>query len=261
MTEDRKPELNNDLIYKALELEIKALEATPDPDKWKRIAAALEKEKDIPSSYVNRFKWSRVAVAAAACLVLVVSGIGLVRNLNITMTPLADDAAVPEAADEVEIFHMDEEPVVDEEPVDIEIMEEDTARATYEGIPPVGEVDPDPPAWPESLPGDYYLSTVVLLVEAGDPVYSGALYHNGSADLLLVKKDPFKKDLFGFINHIGEHIQLDVQDFERFNGFIRFTAGEKLGLAWQDAGRNQALIVLSGQEAKEKLKIIAASLN
>jgi len=255
MTEDRKSELKNELICKALELEIEALEAPPEPGKWERIAAALEKEKDIPSSYVNRFKWSRVAVAAAACLVLVVSGIGLVRNLNITITPLADDAAVPEAADEVEIFHMDEEPV------DIEIMEEDTARATYEGMPPVGEIDPNPPAWPESLPGDYYLSTTVLLSEAGDPVYSAALYHNGSADLLLVKKDPFEKDIFGFIDHLGGHIQLDVQDIKRVNGFIRFTAGEKLGLAWQDAGRNQALLVLSGQEAKEKLKTIAASLN
>ena len=255
MTEDRKPELNNELICNALELEIKALEAPPDPDKWERVASALEKDKDIRLFHLSRFNWSRVAIAAAACLVLVVSGIGLVRNFDITMTPLADDAAVPEGADEVEIFHMDEESA------DMEIMEEDPDRATYEGIPPVGVIDPSPPAWPESLPGDYYFSTAVILLEAGDPVYSGALYHNGSADLLLVKKDPLEKDLFGFIEHLGGHMQLDMRDVERVNGFVRFVAGEKPGLAWQDESRNQALLVLSGQEAKEKLKVIAASLD
>jgi len=255
MTEARKSELNDELIRKALELEIKAFEAPPDPGKWKKVASAIEKEKCIRSSRLNRFNWSRVAIAAAACLVLVVSGIGLVRNLNITMTPLADDAAVPEAADEVEVFNMDEEAA------DMEIMEEDPDRATYEGVPPVGEIDPSPPDWPESLPGNYHFGNAVLLVKAGDPVYRGAVYHNGSTDLLLVKKDPLEKDLFGFIDHLGEHIQLDMQDIKRVNGFVRFTAGEKLGLAWQDDGRNQALLVLSGQEAKEKLIAIAASLN
>lgn len=255
MTEDRKPELINELICKALELEIKALEAPPDPDKWERVASAIENDKIIRSSRLNHFNWSRAAIAAAACLVLVVSGIGLVRNFDITMTPLADDAAVPEAADEVEIFHMDEESA------DMGIMEEDNARAVYEGAPPVGEIDPYPPDWPESLPGDYYFTNAVLLVEAGDPVYSGALYHNGSADLLLVKKEPLEKDLFGFIDHLGGHMQLDVQEIKRVNGFVRFVAGEKLGLAWQDESRNQALLVLSGQEAKEKLKVIAASLD
>ncbi len=255
MTDDKKLELNNELIRKALELEINALEAPPDPDKWKKVASALEKEKDF--SYPNKtiFNWSRVAVAAAACLVLVVSGIGLVRNLNVTITPLADDAAVPEAADEVEVFHMDEEPA------EMEIMEEDTDRTVYEGVPPVGEIDPSPPEWPETLPGDYYLSAALLLVEAGDPVYSAALYHNGSADLLLVKKDPPEKDLYGFIGHIGEHMQVAVQDVKNVNGFVRFTAGQKLGLAWQENSRNQALLVLSGEETKEELKSIAASLN
>ena len=254
MTEDRKSELNDELIRKALELEIKAFEAPPDPDKWERVASALEKEKDTRSTRLNRFNWSRVAIAAAACLVLVVSGIGLVRNLDITMTPLADDAAFPEADDEVEIFHMDEETA------DMEIMEEDAVRTTDEDAPPVGEIDPNPPQWPESLPGNYSFSTAVLLTEAGEPLYSGAVYYNSSANLLLVKKEFSEKDLYGFIEHLGGHIQLDIKDVERVNGKVRFTAGEKPGLAWQDDGRNQALLVLSGQEAKEELKAIAASL-
>ncbi len=252
MTENRKSELNDKMIRKALELELKSLEATPDQEQWKRVESALEIKRP---ARVNRFKWNRVAIAAAACLVLIVSGIGLVRNFNLTMVPLADDAAIPEVADEVEIFH------TDEESADMEIMEEDTARAVYEGLPPAGEIDPTPPDWPESLPGDYIFSDAVLLTKAGDPVYSGAVYHNGSVDLLLVKKDPLEKDLFGFIDHLGGHMQLDMQDVERVNGFVRFTAGEKMGLAWQDNSRNQALLVLSGKEAKEVLKTIAASLD
>ncbi|MGM0651219.1 MAG: hypothetical protein ACQES4_00315 [Bacillota bacterium] len=253
MTEKRKSELNDELICNALELELQSLEAPPDQKKWERIESALQNEKNGYPSGLSRFNWSRAAVAAAACLVLVVSGIGLVRNLNISMTPLADDA-VPEAADEVEILH------TDEEPAEVEIMEEDAVRAADEDAPLAGEIDPVPPDWPDSLPGNYRFSTAVLFTAGGEPIYRGAIYQNRNADLLLVKKEPFQKDLFGFIDHLGGHIQLDVEDVDSVDGFVRFMVDEKPGLAWQDDSRNQALLVLSGQESRETLKTIAVSL-
>ncbi len=251
MPDNAKTDLSDNLIREALRQEINCVEAPPGDRVWKNIATSLDKSR--PSLKRRSFNWSRAAVVAAACLVIVLGGIGIFRNLDMSL-PIADPGFAPEAADEVGVLD------VESEAGQIEALDEDKARDVVDYGLPFGEADSMPPDWPLTLPGNYNLGETLLLTEAGEPLYRGAIYYNGTNDLLLVKEKNANKDLFVFINHLGTHMQLVLKDLKETNGFVRFNAGELPGLAWQDNGRNQALVVLSGQVMQGELKNIASAI-
>ncbi len=251
MPENNNRAISDDLIREALVREIDCVESSPSEDTWKKIESSLQKTR--PSSKQRWFTWSRAAALAAACLVMVLGGIGIYRNLE-TAVPLADSEIAPEEAEDVGIFGVEdgvEQPGV---------LEEGTGRAVPGLELVIGEPDPAPPDWPHSLPGDYTLGETILITEAGDPFYSGAVYYYANTSLLLVEEETVGKDLAEFIDHLEGHLQVALLDLEEVNGFIRFTVDERLGLAWQKNDRNQALVVLSGFEAKGELKNIARSI-
>ena len=247
---DHKNKLDNNLIKEALRREMDSIDAPPAGRAWQNIELALEKHRS--PARQRSFVWSRAAAVAAACLVLVLGGIGIYRSFDIM--PLADFGAAPEASDEVGLLTVDE---AADQP---EIIEEDTAREQYIQEPPVGEVDLSPPDWPASLPGNYILGDTVTLSEEGEPGYAGAVYYSPDVDLLLVKKETGDQELSGFLELLGVHIEADIRDIDEINGFVYFTAGELSGLAWHENGRYQALLVLSGEMVQEELEDLAAAM-
>ncbi len=253
MSGNKRAEINDALIREALQQEIDCVEVLAKDRTWENITSSLDKKR---SSVKRRsFTWSRAAAVAAACLVLVLGGIGIFRNLDMGV-PLADTETVPEAADEFGVLEVEEKT---DQPGD---FNDSLRHAEDEDSEfPIVKADPSPPDWPSELHGDYMLGEALLLTGAGQPNYSGAIYFNGGVSLLLVEKEINEKDLFGFTEHLGGHMQVALQDIERANGFIRFSVNERIGLAWQKDDRNQALLVLSGNVEKQELKNIAASID
>ncbi len=251
MSGEKRMDISDDLIREALQQEVDCIEVPGKERAWKNITSSLEKKRS--SVKKRRFTWSRAAAVAAACLIVVLGGIGIFRNLE-TGIPLADTDMVSETADEVGVLEVEDEAVQPE-------VFDDSLRHTEDSEFPIGKADLSPPDWPSVLPGDYRLGEALLLTGAGEPAYSGAVYFNGGVSLLLVEKEINEKDLLGFTEHLGSHMQVALQDIERANGFIRFSVNERIGLAWQKGGRNQALLVLSGHVAKQELKNIAASID
>lgn len=250
MPEKSKVDYYDSLIREALEMEIDAIEAPSGERAWKNIELSLAKSR----TSVRRplFTWGRAAVLAAACLVFVLGGIGVLRVIDPAIH-LADSEVADEAATEVGLLEADNEVEQFAAP------EEEIPRVEADYDVSFGDFDPAPPDWPVMLPGDYYPSENILLNRAGPPVYSAAIYYGASADLLLVKKKNAHLNLFDFVNHLGGHMQIGIEDLEEINGFVSFKAGDYKGLAWQLNGRSQALLVLSGFVAKEELEAIAAS--
>ncbi len=252
MSEKNKMDIKDDLIREALRQEIDCVKAPPADRVWKNISLSLEKPR--PSKKRRSFNWNRAAAVAAACLVITMAGVGVFRSMDIS-APLADPGIALEATDEAGVLE------VESEDREIEVFDEDMPLEAAENGLPFGEPDPVPPDWPLSLPGNYILGETLLLTEGGAPFYRGAIYHSGAKELLFVKKKNLNKDLFDFINHLGGHMQVAFYDLEETNGFVRFSAGDLLGLAWQKNGRNQALLVLSGYVLKQDLKNIVHEID
>lgn len=252
MSENNKMDTIDDLIREALRQEIDCVKTPPADRAWKKISSSLEKPRS--SARRRNFNWNRAAAVAAACLVITLAGIGVFRSIDMSL-PLADPGIAPEAADEVGVLEVES---ADKE---IEVFDEEVPREDAEHILPFGVPDPEPPDWPLTLPGNYILGETLLLTEADEPFYRGALYYNGANELLFVKKKNSNKDIFAFIYHLGGHMQVASYDLEETNGFVRFSAGDLSGLAWQKNGRNQALLVLSGYVLKQDLKNIVREID
>lgn len=252
MPDKSSPNLNDDLIREAVKQEIEYIEAPPAGPAWARIESRLEQPRSSIKKRRFSLTWSRAAAVAAACLILTLGGIGIYRTVDFS-APLADLGMAPESADEVGALRTDNDSFEADEP-------EETVADSDRQVT-LAEADPLPPDWPVVLPGDFRLSEELLLVDAGAPEYSGAIYHNDGMTLLLVKSEDPGEDIHTFLNHLDDHLMLELHDLERTNGFIRLTVEDRPGLAWQDNGVNQALLVLFGFIPEEDLEEIAASLD
>lgn len=253
MPEKRNLKLNDDLIRKAMALEIDCIEAKQAGKAWQRIESHLEQPRPSYRRRIFSFTWGRAAAVAAACLVLVVGGLGIFRTVQFAV-PLADSDMPAEQANEVGVLRVEDDADLFEAP------EEEAERGDLDLQFFLGEPDPMPPAWPPILPGNYFLDGEIIFVEAGEPEYQGAIYLSSDAGLLLVKSEVPGEGIPVFLEHLGDHIQVDLQDLDKKNRFTLLRVEERPGLAWPDNGGSRALLVLFGDIAEEELKRIAAFL-
>lgn len=245
------------LIREAVKDEIESIEAPSTGLAWRKIESQVTNTR--PSSAGPfRFNWSRAAAVAAACLILVLGGFGLFRNLQSTV-PLADSYEPSAAVEEVGILEFEDEA---EETFTLEVDDSsDQPDALPEQVIARSAPDPSPPAWSETLDGDYSFGQALLLPEAETPLYRGAIYYSDDIDLLLVKSKGTVTSMQVFLDQLEEYMHLSLDNVKEINGFVSFTVEERPGLAWEDNGYSQALLVLSGYLVEDELTKIASGIN
>lgn len=252
-----REDLLENIIREAVYSEIEAID-TPAVDRaWKKIEPKLINTR--PSSARSvRFNWSRAAVLAAACLVIVIGGFGIFINIQ-TSAPLADSYEAADAIEEVGAL------VFEDEAEETFTLEADDRAALPEAPPDqviaLSEPDPAPPDWSETLDGDYSFGQALLLPEAEEPLYRGAIYYSDDIDLLLVKSKGTVTSMQVFLEQLEEYMNFSLENVREINGFISFTVEERPGLAWNDNGHSQALLVLSGHLVEDELAKIASGIN
>jgi hypothetical protein len=273
VAEKQRPELIDELIREAIALELDCIE-TPSAEKaWAGIRAGLEHSRT-PAARKAYFTWSRLAAVAAACLIIVAGGIGLLRS-----TPLAVPAADSEisySADD----HMSARDMEGEEDIFTAMQEngvqEDAGQegaGQENGIKAAERVDevdqplifgePDQMAadWPLVISENLFLTGIIDYTAGGEPFHQGGVYTGDDTELLLVRTEVTAgEDIALFIDQLEAHMETEIGDSGELNGFIQIETDELTGLAWQDSGLNQALIVLSGEITDEELISILLSL-
>lgn len=250
MNGDNNYKLSDDLIREALHRDFELIKLPPAEKAWRRIETGLERgPKSVRSR--PRYSWSRYALAAAACLLIALGGLGILR-LDWFGSPLADADLQPAApAEEIAILEMDREE-------ELFLLEEDVRRQDVPGelfFP--GEPDPLPPDWPQTLNDHFILDQPLILTAGSEPYYRGAVYLSPAVSLLMVKSRTEGEEVPDFVDHLGRHMEAEPLLVDRSNGYYYFEAAEQPGLAWRRGDRNQALLVLSGTIEFELLKKLA----
>ncbi|MGM0687976.1 MAG: hypothetical protein ACQESO_00155 [Bacillota bacterium] len=254
MSKKSNLKLYDDLIRKAVAMEIDCIEVEQAGKAWQNIESKLEQSRPSYRPRFLGFTWGRAAAVAAACLVLVAGGLGIFRTAQHSV-PLADSEMPAEQADEIGVLRVEDD-------VDLtETTEKEAGRGEHDLQVFLGVPDPMPPAWPQSLPGDYMLDEEIIFIEAGEPEYRGAIYFSSNTALLLVKSEVHGQGIPEFLDHLGDHIKAELGDIDLLNRYTYISVEEHPGLAWQDNGGSQALLVLFGDIDIEELKRIAAFLD
>ena len=251
MSEKQEMKLIDDLIREALHLELECIETPPSAKVWRRIESGFDQPRS--SLKWRTFSWSRAAAVAAACLVIVVGGISVLRNAQFS-APAADYEMVVGSGEETALLQGEDEKA------GFSVSQEDDQRAVQNGQPLFTEPDPSPPDWPSALLESHLFGEALLLTSGGEPYYHGARYFGSDADLLLVESGLDLETFDSFINMLGRHIGVELQVVDEADGYTRLTMLELPGLAWQKEDRNQALLVVSGFITVEELEKIAAAL-
>jgi len=253
MSGNTESRLTEDLIRLALRLELDCIETPPVDRAWQRVRSGLGQTRSPIKK--QSFGWSRLAAVAAACLVIVIGGIGVFRTVQF-FSPAAEVADMPIRVDSVEDIVMLE--AADSPVEDLTIMHQDDAEAV-KALPSVlADIDPVPPDWMPLIAEEFIFMEAVLLGAPDGPEYQGAYYSGSSADLLWVKSAETDEDLAYFINYLGRYSGFYPEDRGAINRFTRLAAAELPGLAWQKDGHNQALLAISGFISEEELKSIAS---
>ncbi len=247
--------LTEDLIREALRLELDCIEIPPVDRAWHRVRSRLDQTP--PSMRKPVIAWSRLAVVAAACLVIVLGGIGVFRDVQFS-SPAADISEMPIGIDPGEEAAMLE--TEDTSGDDLTIMHQNDTRETKILPAFFAGPDPMPPDWMPLIAEEFVLNEAILLGVPEGPEYRGAYYSGNSADLLLVRSAEAGEDLALFINLLGRYIGFYLEDMGETNGFTRLAVSELPGLAWQNNGQNQALLTTSGFITEEELKSIASMI-
>lgn len=256
-----RDDLHDSLIREAVKSEIESIDAPAIDRAWKKIEPQLNNPR--PSSARSmHFNWSRAAVLAAACLVIVLGGFGLFRNLQTTV-PLADSFEPADAVEEVGTLNFEDEAedTFTLEADDRSALPDTLPDASADQVISLSEPDPSPPGWSEMLDGDYSFGHALLLPEAEEPLYHGAIYYSDDIDLLLVKSKGTVISVQVFLDQLEEYMNFSLENIKEVNGFISFTVEERPGLAWKDNGHSQALLVLSGHLVEDELAKIASGIN
>ena len=284
MNENDKNIIDDNLIRRALQLDIESVEP-PSADKmWRTIEARL----DHPSAPFKKTAplWIRYAgLAAAACLLLVFGGIGLFR-----VTQFASPTAEYDAA--AEFIALDEEErtaALDsdksetlEEPLDTaagtetkpdalaEQKTSETGTVTVAGAEeePADDqitVAASPPAeenamllWPEALGEDYLFSEEIVLPPVEEEPLRVALYSGPEHDLLLVSFEAVAENPLDFVEKIGLQMQFPINDLQYKDSYLFFVAGGYNGLVFQHDGMTRAILAPLRTINKEQLIDLAA---
>jgi hypothetical protein len=274
---ERYPE--DKLIREALHLEFESVEL-PSADKmWHAIEANLNQQR-APFRIIQS-SWIRYAgLAAAACLVIVLGGLGLFRAGQFA-TPAADldagvefEAAVTEREEITETEALAEPELSFDTGDDVEVLQpeseesvsmtaEEEKAATEEQLPPAADTDPFlefAPSWPERLGKSYLFEEEILITAVEEERYRVALYGSDEHDLLLVRSEIAEEDIMLFVEKLGEQLHFPIRNILPEDGFIYFEAGGYSGLAFMQEGFNRAILVPAGITEKEQLKNLAAPL-
>lgn len=261
MSEKSELKLDDDLIRKALQLEFEAVKAPPSDQVWQRIESGLDQTR--PPAKRPAYSWSHLAAVAAACLVIVFGTIHVSRIIQFS-GPAADFADLPvDSGEEIAMLAVEEAPA-DEVEVATAPKDDDAGlTGIYPGesnddlLAARAESDSPPIDWPPSVGRDIILSKTIILVADDGPEYHGALYSSSDAELLWVRSAAVGEEMATFIDYLGSYIAYSLEERGVTNGFTRLELVELPGLAWQEDGLNQALLVISGSTTEEDLKDIA----
>lgn len=254
MSEKSNLNLHDNLIRKAVAMEIDCIEVEQTGKAWQSIESKLKQSRPSYRPRFFGFAWGRAAAVAAACLVLVAGGLGIFRTVRHSV-PLADSEMPAEQVDGIGVLRVEDDVEL------TETTEKEAGRGDYDLQVFLGVPDPLPPAWPQFLPGDYMLDEEIIFIEAGRPEYRGAIYFSSNAALLLVKSEVPGEGITEFLDHLGDHIKAELGDINQVNRYTYIAAEEHPGLAWRDNGGSQALLVLFGDIDRKELEIIAAFLD
>ncbi len=284
MNENDKNQIDDNLIRRALQLEIESVEPPAADKMWRTIEARLDStpvplKKTVPV-------WIRYAgLAAAACLLLLFGGIGLFRVAQFASPASEYDAAAEfMAVDEEErLAALDPaESETAEEPLDsaagtetkpdapAEQQNKETETVTTaEGEEESAEdqitVAASPsaeenamPLWPETLGEDYFFSEEIFLPPVEEEPLRVALYSGPEHDLLLVSSEAVAEDPFEFVEKIGLQLQFPINDIQYKDNYLFFLAGGYNGLVFQHDGITRAILAPSSTLNKEQLIDLAA---
>jgi len=282
--EKEKIKINDNLIRRALQLEIESVEPPAADKVWRRIETRLD-EAPAPPKKTSPI-WLRYAgLAAAACLLLVFGSMGLLQIVQLGSPASEFDAAAEfialdeeerSAALELAESEALEEPLAtaagreNEPDAVIEKQKQDTETVT------LAELDEEPadkqltvaatpaideramPLWPENLGEDYLFSEEILLPLVEDQPLKVALYNGPEHDLLLVSSEALEDDPKGFIEKIGLQMQFPISDLQYIDGYLFFVAGGYNGLVFDHDDMTRAILAPLSTIKKERLIDLAA---
>jgi hypothetical protein len=279
-----KIKINDNLIRRALQLEIESVEPPAADKMWRRIEARLDKA---PAPLKKPATvWLRYAgLAAAACLLLVFGSIGLLQVVQFGSPASEFDAAAEyialdeeerSAALELAESEALEEPLAtatgpetepdaviekqkqDTETVTVAELDEETAdkQLTVAATPATDERAMPP--WPENIGEDHLFSEEIRLPLVEDKPLKVALYSGSEHDLLLVSSEAIEDDPKGFVEKIGLQMQFPISDLQYIDGYLFFVAGGYNGLVFHHDGKTRAILAPLSTIKKERLIDLAA---
>jgi hypothetical protein len=266
--------IEDNLIRRALQLEIESVEPPAADKMWRTIEARLD-HPPVPLTKIAPV-WIRYAgLAAAACLLLIFGGIGLVQVVQFA-SPAAEHDAAAEflAVDEEESLtafdsassdnpdeRMDTAAGTETKPdAKVEQQDEKPETVTSAATPPTD----DPVAetmlfiWPETLGEDYLFSEEIVLPPVEEEPLRVALYSGPEYNLLLVSLEALEENPIDFVEKIGLQMQFPINDFQYSDKYLFFVAGGYNGLVFKHDGMTRAILAPLNQITKEQLIDLAA---
>lgn len=274
MHEKDKNVIEDNLIRRALQLEIESVKPPAADKMWRNIEARLD-HPPVPLKKIAPV-WIRYAgLAAAACLLLIFGGIGLVQVVQFA-SPAAEHDAAAEflAVDEEESLtefdsassdipdeRMDTAAGTETKPdANVEQQNEKPETVTSAATPPTD----DPVAetmlflWPETLGEDYLFSEEIVLPPVEEEPLRVALYSGPEYNLLLVSLEALEENPIDFVEKIGLQMQFPINDFQYSDNYLFFVAGGYNGLVFKHDGTTRAILAPLNQITKEQLIDLAA---
>jgi hypothetical protein len=280
--------IDDNLIRRALQLEIESVEPPAAGQLWRSIEARL----DHPPVSLKKPApvWIRYAgLAAAACLLLIFGGIGLMRVAQFASPAneydaaaefltedeeerlSASDSAPSEISDEPLDSATGIETKPDEKagqqaeestPVTVAGVEEETeddqfiVAATPSTDDPVGETRML--LWPDKLGEDYLFSEEIVLPPVEEDPLRVALFSNSEHNLLLVSLEALEDNPIDFVEKVGLQMQFPINDVQYQDDYLFFVAGGYNGLVFQQDGVTRAIMAPLNSIKKEQLIDLAA---
>ncbi len=284
MNEKENIKINDNLIRRALQLEIESIEPPAADIVWRRIEARLDKAP-APLKKPTTV-WLRYAgLAAAACLLLVFGSMGLLQVVQLGSPASEFDAAAEfialdeeerSAALELAESEALEEPLAaatgpetepdaviekqkqDTETIALAELDEELAedQNIYALTPATGEYIMPP--WPENIGEDHLFSEEIRLPLVEDEPLKVALYSGSEHDLLMVSSEAIEDDPKGFVEKIGLQMQFPISDLQYIDGYLFFVAGGYNGLVFHHDGKTRAILAPLSTIKKERLIDLAA---
>jgi hypothetical protein len=284
LNENNKFVIDDNLIRRALQLEIESVEPPAADQMWRSIEARLD-HSPVPLKKPAPV-WIRYAgLAAAACLLLIFGGIGLMRVVQFSSPTAEYDAAAEFLAidDEESLNAFDSAPSeTADEPLDsaagietkpdlkVEQQNEEPETVTVAGLEeePAGDqnvyaLTPATdeyitPLWPETLGEDYLFSEEIVLPPVEEDPIRVALYSGPELNLLLVSLEALEENPIYFVEKIGLQMQFPINDFQYQDSYLFFVAGGYNGLVFQHDGMTRAILAPLNSIKKEQLIDLAA---